>query len=102
MNKGRHEALQYEHEEYESELDYDIWQPSEIQGRDDLNVTIRMTPITERAQSRVQEYGEVMKLMHISHSGPFQCNEEQILVMSLNEKWQGWFRNGIDVEIQLT
>ena len=94
--------MQYEHEEYESELDYDIWQPSEIQGRDDLNVTIRMTPITERAQSRVQEYGEVMKLMHISHSGPFQCNEEQILVMSLNEKWQGWFRNGIDVEIQLT
>ena len=94
--------MQYDQDQHDGELDYDIWQPSEIKGRDDLNVTIRMTPITERAQSRVQEYGEVMKLMHISHSGPFQCNEEQILVMSLNEKWQGWFRNGIDVEIQLT
>jgi len=92
--------LQYN--QNERDLDYDIWQPSEIKGCGDLNVTIRMTPITERAQSRVREYGGVMKLMHISHSGPFQCNEEQILVMSLNEKWQGWFRNGVDVEFQLT
>lgn len=43
-----------------------------------------------------------MKLMHISHSGPFDCNEEQILVMSLNESWQGWFRNGVDVDFELT
>ncbi len=88
--------------DYKSELECDIWQPSEIKGRPDLNVTIRLLPITERAEQRVQEYGDVMKLMHISHSGPFDCNEEQILVMSLNEKWQGWFRNGTDVNFELT
>ena len=88
--------------EYKPELEYDIWQPSEIKGRPDLNVTIRLVPITERAEQRIQEYGDVMKLMHISHSGPFDCNEEQILVMSLNEKWQGWFRNGTDVNFEVT
>jgi len=84
------------------ELEYDIWQPSEIKGRPDLNVRIRLHPITDRAVQRVQEYGDVMKLMHISHSGPFDCSEEQILVMSLNERWQGWFRNGVDVDFELT
>ena len=84
------------------ELEYDIWQPSEIKGRPDLNVRIRLHPITDRAVQRVQEYGDVMKLMHISHSGPFDCSEEQILVMSLNESWQGWFRNGVDVDFELT
>jgi len=88
--------------EYKPELEYDIWQPSEIKGGPDLNVTIRLMPITERAEQRIEEYGDVMKLMHISHSGPFDCNEEQILVMSLNEKWQGWFRNGTDVNFELT
>ena len=88
--------------EYKSELEYDIWKPSEVSGRPDLNVRIRIHPHTERAHQRIQEYGEVMKLMHISHSGPFECNEEQILVMSLNEKWQGWFRNGTDVDFELT
>ena len=87
---------------YKPELEYDIWQPSEINGKTDLNVRIRLLPLTERAQQRVQEYGDIMKLMHISHSGPFDCNEEQILVMSLNEKWQGWFRNGTDVDFELT
>jgi len=88
--------------EYKPELEYDIWQPSEIKVGPDLNVTIRLMPITERAEQRIQEYGDVMKLMHISHSGPFDCSEEQILVMSLNEKWQGWFRNGTDVDFELT
>ena len=88
--------------DYRPELEYDIWRPSEIKGSPDLNVTIRLVPITERAEQRVEEYGDVMKLMHISHSGPFDCNEEQILVMSLNEKWQGWFRNGTDVDFELT
>ena len=88
--------------EYSPGLEYDIWQPSEIKGRSDLNVRIRLSPHTERAQQRVDQYGDVMKLMHISHSGPFDCNEEQILVMSLNEKWQGWFRNGTDVDFELT
>ena len=87
---------------YKPELEYDICQPSEINGKTDLNVRIRLLPLTERAQQRVQEYGDIMKLMHISHSGPFDCNEEQILVMSLNEKWQGWFRNGTDVDFELT
>ena len=87
---------------YKPELECDIWQPSEINGKTDLNVRIRLLPLTERAQQRVQEYGDIMKLMHISHSGPFDCNEEQILVMSLNEKWQGWFRNGTDVDFELT
>ena len=87
---------------YKPELEYDIWQPSEIKGIPDLNVTIRLTPITERAEQRIEEYGDVMKLMHISRSGPFKCSEEQILVMSLNEKWQGWFRNGTDVDFELT
>ena len=87
---------------YKPELECDIWQPSEINGKTDLNVRIRLMPLTERAQQRVQEYGDIMKLMHISHSGPFDCNEEQILVMSLNEKWQGWFRNGTDVDFELT
>jgi len=88
--------------EYKPELEYDIWQPSEIKGGPDLNVTSRLMPITERVEQRIEEYGDVMKLMHISHSGPFDCNEEQILVMSLNEKWQGWFRNGTDVDFELT
>ena len=87
---------------YKSELECDIWQPSEINGKTDLNVRIRLLPLTERAQQRVREYGDIMKLMHISHSGPFDCNEEQILVMALNEKWQGWFRNGTDVDFELT
>ena len=80
--------------EHKSELEYDIWQPSEVKGQDDLNVRVRLLPITERAEQRVREYGDVMKLMHISHSGPFDCNEEQILVMSLNEKWQ----DGLEME----
>ena len=88
--------------EHKRELEYDIWQPSEIKGAPDLNVKVRLLPITERAQQRVDEYGDVMKLMHISHSGPFDCIEEQILVMYLNEKWQGWIRNGTDVDFELT
>lgn len=88
--------------DYKPELEYDIWRPSEIRGRADLNVRIRLMPHSERAHQRVGEYGDVMKLMHISHSGPFDCTEEQILVMSLNEKWQGWFRNGTDVDFELT
>jgi hypothetical protein len=99
LNKGGNNLNNVQHKR---ELEYDIWQPSEIKGRTDLNVIIRLHPITDRATQRVQEYGDVMKLMHISHSGPFDCNEEQILVMSLNESWQGWFRNGVDVDFELT
>ena len=88
--------------EHKPELEYDIWKPVEVKGRPDLNVKIRLQPLTDRAQQRVKEYGDVMKLMHISHSGPFECNEEQILVMSMNEKSQGWFRNGVDVDFELT
>mgnify|MGYP003135738621 FL=1 len=88
--------------DYKPELECDIWQPINVKGGPDLNVKIRLLPRTERAQRRVEEYGDVMKLMHISHSGPFECNEEQILVMSLNEKWQGWFRNRTDVDFELT
>ena len=88
--------------DYKPELECDIWQPASIKGSPDLDVKIRLLPRTERAHQRVEEYGDVMKLMHISHSGPFDCIEEQILVMSLNEKWQGWFRNGVDVDFELT
>jgi hypothetical protein len=80
--------------------EYETWNP--LKTKDNLNVTVRIKPKSERAISRVSELGEVMKLMHISHSGPFECNEEQILVMSLNESWQGWFRNGTDVDFELT
>tara|TARA_R100000734_G_C3266100_1_gene63364 strand:+ start:148 stop:477 length:330 start_codon:yes stop_codon:yes gene_type:complete len=98
----RHRRKDLNNLDYKPELECDIWQPINVKGGPDLNVKIRLLPRTERAQQRVEEYGDVMKLMHISHSGPFECNEEQILVMSLNEKWQGWFRNGTDVDFELT
>ena len=41
--------------DYKPELEYDIWQPSEIKGRPDLNVTIRLVPITERAEQRDEQ-----------------------------------------------
>ena len=44
--------------EHKRELEYDIWQPSEIKGAPDLNVKVRLLPITERAQQRVDEYGD--------------------------------------------
>ena len=44
--------------EYKPELEYDIWQPSEIKGRPDLNVTIRLMPITERAERRAEGEGD--------------------------------------------
>ena len=69
--------------DYKPELEYDIWQPSEIKGKPDLNVTIRLVPITERAEQRVEEYGDVMKLMNNNTKKFRIINDRFFLVLTL-------------------
>ena len=82
--------------------DVPFWQKGNVVGRDDLNIRIEIFPISHRARNRVQEHGKFMILKRVSHTGPFKDSEEQIFVSSLGGHWTGWFRNGTDIEFELT
>ena len=79
-----------------------FWREGNVVGRDDLNIRIEIFPMSQRAKNRVAEHGKFMILKRVSRTGPFKGNDEQVFVSSLGGHWTGWFRNGIDLEFELT
>tara|TARA_Y100000593_G_scaffold14638_1_gene28054 strand:- start:1142 stop:1597 length:456 start_codon:yes stop_codon:yes gene_type:complete len=86
-----------------------IWKISEAQQRSrsvmdhtDIFVTVRVFPYSKEAKEVVKDHGPVMRLLETSKNGPFEDWDDQVLLNPLQGIQTYWFRNGIDMEYELT
>ena len=86
-----------------------IWKISEAQQRprsvmnhSDIFLTVRVFPYSKEAKEVVKDHGPVMRLVETSKNGPFKDWDDQVLLNPLQGIQSYWFRNGIDMEYELT
>jgi hypothetical protein len=68
----------------------------------DVFVTVRVFPLSKEAKEAIENHGSVMHLLQTSEEGPFKDWDDQVLLYPLQGTQTYWFRNGIDVEYELT
>ena len=68
----------------------------------DIFVTVRVFPYAKEAKEVVKDHGSVMRLVETSKNGPFEDWDDQVLLNPLQGIQAYWFRNGIDMEYELT
>jgi hypothetical protein len=59
-------------------------------------------PYSKEAKDAVNDHGTVMRLLETSKNGPFRDWDDQVLLNPLQGIQYYWFRNGIDMEYELT
>ena len=68
----------------------------------DIFLTVRVFPYSKEAKEVVKDHGPVMRLVETSKNGPFEDWDDQVLLNPLQGIQAYWFRNGIDMEYELT
>jgi len=68
----------------------------------DIFLTVRIFPLSKEARLAVEQHGAVMRLVETSKDGPFKDWDDQVLLNPLQGMSAYWFRNGIDMEYELT
>jgi|TARA_B100000287_G_scaffold167768_1_gene158282 hypothetical protein len=64
---------------------------------------VRINPLSLEAREVVKTYGNLMLLVNTRDQGPFNDWDDQVLLKPvINSPFQYWFRNGIDIEFELT
>jgi hypothetical protein len=64
---------------------------------------VRISPLSLEAREIVKTYGNLMVLMSTKDRGPFNDWDDQVLLKPLTSSpFHYWFRNGIDIEFELT
>ena len=64
---------------------------------------VRINPLSLEAREGVKTYGNLMLLVNTRDQGPFNDWDDQVLLKPvINSPFQYWFRNGIDIEFELT
>ena len=64
---------------------------------------VRISPLSHQAREVVETYGNLMLLVNTRDKGPFRDWDDQVLLKPIiNSPFQYWFRNGIDIEFELT
>ena len=58
--------------------------------------------VSKEAKEVVKDHGPVMRLVETSKNGPFKDWDDQVLLNPLQGIQSYWFRNGIDMEYELT
>ena len=65
--------------------------------------TVRISPLSQEAREVVKTHGNLMLLVNTKAKGPFNDWDDQVLVRPvISSPFQYWFRNGIDIEFELT
>ena len=64
---------------------------------------VRISPLSYQAREVVKTYGNLMLLVNTKDKGPFSDWDDQVLLKPIiSSPFQYWFRNGIDIEFELT
>ena len=64
---------------------------------------VRISPLSLEAREVVETHGNLMLLVNTKDKGPFNDWDDQVLLKPIiNCPFQYWFRNGIDIEFELT
>ena len=64
---------------------------------------VRVNPLSREAKRVVETHGNIMVLLETKKKGPFSdWNDNVLLTTTLGIPYQFWFRNGIDIEFELT
>ena len=65
--------------------------------------TVRISPLSQEAREVVETHGNLMLLVNTKDKGPFSDWDDQVLMRPvISSPYQYWFRNGIDIEFELT
>mgnify|MGYP003999720481 FL=1 len=65
--------------------------------------TVRISPLSQEAREVVETHGNLMFLVNTKDKGPFNDWDDQVLMRPVvRSPFQYWFRNGIDIEFELT
>ena len=65
--------------------------------------TVRISPLSQEAREVVETHGNLMFLVNTKDKGPFNDWDDQVLMRPvISSPFQYWFRNGIDIEFELT
>jgi len=64
---------------------------------------VRVSPLSHEAREVVETHGKLMLLVNTKDKGPFNDWDDQVLMRPvISSPYQYWFRNGIDIEFELT
>lgn len=64
---------------------------------------VRVKPLSKEAKEVVKTHGKIMTLLETKKKGPYpDWNDNVLLATTLGIPFQYWFRNGIDIEFELT
>jgi len=65
--------------------------------------TVRISLLSQEAREVVETHGNLMLLVNTKDKGPFNDWDDQVLMRPvISSPFQYWFRNGIDIEFELT
>ncbi len=64
---------------------------------------VRINPLSQEAKEMVETHGNLMLLLKTKEKGPYNdWNDNILLKPTVGYPFQYWFRNGIDIEFELT
>ncbi len=60
---------------------------------------INVEPISRRAKNRVREHGSTFRVRTTGIIGGMEDDPNDILCVSMDGTWSGWFEVGVDIKI---